>query len=351
VRVALIGLPSAGKTTVYQALTGSRPASASEPGISAVPVPDERVDRLAAIYNPRKVIRASVEFVDLAGSAGMRRESGELGQAFLNAVRPAHALLHVVDAFSVLELADEAMAEAIGQVDAELALADLGQCEKRIARLRKEGAKAPAAQRELALLEQVAGLLGQGVALRNQPELATSEDLRSFAFLTAKPMITVINTTEQRLEVPTDGLPADLLAARSGPAGRLVILCASLEAEIAELDEDEARGFLADYGIVERARDRVIRVCYDLLGLMSFFTVGEDEVRAWTVRKGAPAVEGAAAVHSDIARGFIRAEVVDYQTVIDTGSFEEAKRAGKMRLEGKSYAIQDGDVISYRFSV
>jgi GTP-binding protein YchF len=350
-RVAVIGLPTSGKSSIFQALTGQPAEQGQEPSVFSVAVPDERVDRLSAMYKPKKTIRAAIEFVDLGAAAGMRKDAGELGQAFINAVRQANALLHVIDAFSVPELAAEAAIDAIESVDAELALADLSQAEKRIERIRKEGAKTGPAQRELQLLEEAVEMLGQGLALRTRPELAGVDEFRSFAFLTAKPIITVLNTSEDDPGWVLPELPENLRAARVGELGVVLSLSAGLEAELAELDPAEARAFLADFGIEEPARERVIQTCNDLLGLMNFFTVGEDEVRAWTVRRASTAVEGAAAVHSDIARGFIRAEVVDYQTVIDAGGFDEAKKAGKMRLEGKGYQIVDGDVISYRFNV
>ncbi len=351
-RVAIIGLPSAGKTTIYQALTGQQPNPGGDPSVAAVAVPDERVDRLSGLYEPKKTTHATVEFIDLPGGAGLRTGGSELGQGFLNAIRPANALLHVVDAFSLPEAADETVAEAIEAVDAELAIADLDQVERRLERLAKEGGgKSGPAQREHELLEQAAERLGRGLALRHDAELAGAEELRSFSFLTAKPLVTVVNTDEDHPDWRPDGLKAEVRDARQGPRACFVSLAGSLESEIAELEPAEARAFLADYGIDAPARERVIQTCYELLGLQSFFTVGPDEVRAWTVRRGASAQEGAAAIHSDIARGFIRAEVVDYDTVVALGSFEEAKKKGKMRLEGKAYTLAEGDVVSYRFNV
>ncbi|HUU02850.1 MAG TPA: DUF933 domain-containing protein [Myxococcota bacterium] len=343
-RVAIIGLPGSGKSTVFRAL-GGRPASGGvEEALACVPVPDARVDRLAAIYHPRKTTRATVEFVDLAHAAGLRAGAGELGQSFLNSVRQASALVHVIDAFSLPGDAGE-VSGAVEALDAELALSDLDQCEKRLERIKKEGQRAGAVLHESRLLTQAAGFLGRGTPLRTVPELATSEELRSFAFLTAKPMITLLNTAEDAVQ---SGLSLD---SRSGPQDRVLALAAALEAEIAELSQEEARAFLADYGIDEPAGQLVIRSCYELLGLMSFFTVGEDEVKAWTIPEGASARQGAAAIHSDIARGFIRAEVIDCDTVLALGSFEEAKQHGKLRLEGRDYVLQDGDVVSFRFNV
>lgn len=350
-RVAIIGLPGSGKTTVFRALTGRRPDPGQEPTPAAVAVPDPRLDRLSAIYQPRKTTPAAVEFVDLPAGGGLRAAAGELGPGFLHAVRPASALLHVIDAFSSPDEAAAGAAEAVETVDAELALADLDQCERRIARLQKEGARHGAAQRELELLQRAGERLGRGEPLRSDGELAAAEELRSFALLTAKPVITVLNVAEHGSGFDPGQLPEAVAASRTGPRGRIETLAAEIEAEIAELEPVEARAFLADYGIAEPARERIIRACYGLLGLMCFFTVGPDEVRAWTVARNATARQGAAAIHSDIARGFIRAEVVDYDTVIAVGSFEAAKKKGRLRLEGRDYRLQDGDVVSYRFNV
>ncbi len=352
VRVAIIGMPSSGKSTVFQALSGKKPEQGSDPSIAGVQVPDDRVDVLSQMYKPKKTIKAVVEFVDLPGGAGMTKKSGELGASFLHSVRPAQALLHVIDGFSLPEAADEFVSEAIAEVDAELALADLSQCEKRLERLRKEGShKSGPAQREFELLEKAQKLLGEGTALRGYDDIVNADELKSFSFLTAKPIVTLVNIAEGQEAFSVDRLADDLSAARQNDSAKVLSLCAGLEAEIAELSPEEAREFLADYGISEPARELVIRTCYDLLGLMSFFTVGPDEVRAWTVAKGSTAVEGAGAVHSDIARGFIRAEVIDYETVVEMGGFDEAKKKGKLRLEGKDYQLVDGDVVNYRFNV
>lgn len=351
-RIAVIGLPSSGKTTVFRALTGSEEAAVvNGAAVRSVPVPDDRVTRLAEIYEPRKTTYAAVEYVDLGTEAALRRDGGELGARFLTAVRPAAVLVHVVDAFSLPEDADAAAAEAIEAVDTEFALADIAVCDKRLTRLRKEGAKNGPAAAEAQLLEQALAHMGDGQPLRTNPELAQHETLRAFALLSAKPVITVVNVAEEGLDWQPNSLPDAIRAAREGDWGRIVPLCGKVEAELAELAVEEAADFLADYGISAPARERVIRLSYDLLGLMSFFTVGEDEVRAWTVRRGAPAQEAAGAIHSDIARGFIRAEVVDYDTALAQGGFEGAKRAGSMRLEGKEYVMKDGDIASFRFNV
>ena len=352
-RLCIIGLPSSGKTTVFRALTGAEPGPGDGQGAVAriIPVPDERVDNLSAIYHPRKTTYATVEYVDLGGASGMTRESRELGPRFLNAVRQAAALVHVVDAF-VFAYDPAPVVEAIEVVDTELVLSDLSQAEKRLERLAKEGnTKSGPRAIELQMLEQARAVLATGKPLRRDPSLAQAEALRGFTFLSAKPILTVVNTAEEHPAFDASVLPPAVREQRSGEAGVFVPLCAKLEAEIASLPAAEARTFLSSYGILTPARERVIRHSYTLLGLMSFFTVGEDEVRAWTLRQGASALEAAAAIHSDLARGFIAAEVCSCDTVMTLGGFEQASRHGKQRLEGKTYPVKDGDVISIRFNV
>ena len=349
-RLPIIGLPRCGKTTVFCSLTGIEPAEINGRGAvpRSVPVPDQRVDRLSAIYHPRKTTYASVEYVDLGPEAGLTRESQELGPKFLDAVRRTVALIHVVDAF-VCPGDAGVMAEAIEVVDAELALADLDVTERRIERLHKEvkDISGPVAE-ELRCLEEIRGMLGAGRPIRLVPELANAPNLGTFSFLTAKPILTVLNTPEEQPDFDPLELPESTRAVRSGTGGAFIPICAQIESEIAALPPDEARAFLDDYGITAPARERVIRASYELLGLMSFFTVGEDEVRAWTVRQGASALDAAERIHKDLARGFIAAEVLDYDSVVSLGSFEEARKKGLVRLEGKGYAVQDGDLLSIR---
>jgi ribosome-binding ATPase len=354
-RICIIGLPGCGKSTVFKALTGLDASSGGGDGQGSVArviqVPDERVDKLSAIYRPRKTIHATIEYVDVGGASGMTKESKELGQKFLNAVRQSSALVHVVDGFLFPgELSH--VQEAIDIVDTELVFSDLGQCEKRIERMQKEGnVKSGPRAEEVRLLEAAKKMLSEGRPLRTNQEIAQSEMLRGFTFLSSKTIITVINVAEDHPGFSPEKLPKNLVEARQGAHGMFVPLCAKLEAEIASLSPDEAKAFLADYGIASPARELLIRHSYGLLGLISFFTVGEDEVRAWTIKKGEMALDAAGTIHSDLARGFIAAEVVDCQTAFAMGSFEEAKKRGKMRLEGKTYPVLDGDIISIRFNV
>ena len=349
-RLPIIGLPGCGKTTVFCSLTGVSSAEVGGRGAvsRSVPVPDQRVDVLSARYHPQKTTYASVEYVDIGPEAGLTRESQELGPKFLDAVRKTVALIHVVDAF-VCPGDAAVIAEAIEVADTELALADLDIAERRIERLHKEvkDISGPVAE-ELRCLEEIRDMLGAGRPIRLAPELANAPHLRTFSFLTAKPILTVLNTPEERPDFDPLELPESTRAARSGAGGVFIPICAQIEAEIADFPLDEARAFLDDYGITAPARQRLIRASYELLGLMSFFTVGEDEVRAWTVRQGASALDAAESIHRDLARGFIAAEVVDYNTVIRLGSFEEARKQGKVRIEGKGYVVQEGDLLAIR---
>ena len=350
-RICIIGLPSSGKSTVFRALTGTSPTLPQAATGVAVRVPDLRVDTLSKLYNPKKTTYASVEYVDLGGAAGLRKDAGELGQKFLSAARQADAFVQVIDAFSLPEVALDSVIESISLVDTELATADLDQCQRRLARLKKEGGKSGQVVQETRLLEEASAWLATGQPLRLRPEIGNEETLRSFQFLSGKPIISLVNTSEDSPGWTPDGLSADLRKLREGAWGSMVSLCAKLEVEISELSPEEAKGFLADFGIAQPARERVIRESYALLGLISFFTVGEDEVRAWTLRKDTIAQEAARVIHSDIARGFIRAEVCGYATTIECGNFEAAKKQNRVRLEGKEYLVQDGDVISVRFNV
>lgn len=351
-RTCIIGLPSSGKTTIFKALVGETDLRNEAELQRAVAVPDERVSALSKLYHPKKTTFAAIEFVDLAGGSGMNRESQELGAKFLNAVRPASVLVHVIDAFSSkAEEVDKNVAEAVDTIDTELVFSDMQVCERKLERMKKEGALVGASAEEMRLVTEAVAKLSVGSPLRIFPELANERVLRVYTFLSAKPIITIVNTAEDRPSWTPEELPEKIRGYRQGACGSWIALCGKLEAEIAGLPPEEAKSFLAGYGISKAARERVIQATYELLGLMSFFTVGDDEVRAWTLRAGQPAEEAAGVIHSDIQRGFIRAEVVDYADAIAHGGFEEAKKVGKMHLEGKQYVMKDGDIVNFRFNV
>jgi ribosome-binding ATPase len=367
-RAALIGFGSTGKTTLFQLMTSARETARAlhgkgETSVGISKVPDARLDRLTAMYNPRKRVPATVEFTDLAalGAAG-----GAKALVDVAAYKNADALVHVVRAFQ-----DPAVPHPSGSVDPardaqamedELILADLGVAERRLERLEKDLKKtrSPELERERDVLAICSAALEQGKPLRALDLKGTSEDLkrlRGFQFLTAKPLLIVINLDESQLA----GGDAAVRVDRAAEAARLtpflsraataaVAVCAKIELEIAQLDAADAGAFLADLGLTESGLDRVIRASYDLLGYISFFTVGEDECRAWSIPRHTPAQLAAGEIHSDIQRGFIRAEVVGYDQLIARGSMAACRDYGEVRLEGKDYIVQDGDIINFRFA-
>lgn len=345
--LGLIGLSRSGKTTLFGALTGLVAAAGARPSQTAVvKVPDPRLDRLSSMFNPRKTTPAEIVFVDPGGERLESAERTAFPEALANALRNVDALVFVVRDFEnpsvPRPLGSTGPAADLETLDQELVLRDLSLIDRRLERLRKEK-KTPENAIELALLEQALAHLDTARPLR---ELGWSEDsinrLRGFQFLSLKPALVVLNVGEDALE----GGAETTLAGR--PALRL---CARLEREIAELPATEQREYLAQMGLQEPARDRFVRAAYQLLDLVSFFTVGEDEVRAWPVRAASTALVAAGKIHSDIARGFIRAETIHYDDFVRLGSLQAAKAQGMLRLEGKEYAVRDGDILHFRFSV
>jgi ribosome-binding ATPase len=357
---AVIGLPGTGKTTLFQLMTSIRdaPRGKGDVNVGISKVPDARLDRLTAMYNPRKRVPATVEFTDVIAPA----RSGAQALIDVAGYKNADALVHVVRAFR-----DEAVAHPSGSVNPardaqamedELLLADLAIAERRLERLDKDLKKARTAdlEQERTLVERCKAALEAGEPLR---ALTLSSDdlkrLRGFQFLSAKPLLVVINVDEA--EVAMVGGDVKAVAERTGltaflarAATKAVALCAKIELEIADLGAADAAAFLADLGLEESGLDRVIRTTYELLGYMSFFTVGEDECRAWSIARGTPAQLAAGEIHSDIQRGFIRAEVVAYDALIARGSMAACREHGEVRLEGKEYIVKDGDIINFRFA-
>jgi GTP-binding protein YchF len=359
-RAALIGVPQSGKTTLFQLMTSAKeaPRGKGDVTIGISRVPDTRLDTLTAMYSPRKRVPATVEFTDLAASA---RQGA---QALVDVVgyKNADALVHVVRAFR-----DDAIPHPSGSIDAgrdaqamedELILADLGIAERRLERIDKDLKKGKSAEltAERDLVQRCRDALENGTPLRALD--ITGDDrkrLRGFQFLSAKPLLLVINLDET--DVPGMGDSVERAAAQTGltaflarAATRAVALCTTIELEISRLEPADAAAFLADLGLKESGLDRVIRATYDLLGYMSFFTVGEDECRAWSIARATPAQEAAGEIHTDIQRGFIRAEVVSYDALIRRGSMAACREHGEVRLEGKEYIVQDGDIINFRFA-
>ena len=353
-----MGLPGSGKSTVFNALTGAQAETGgysggrAAPNIGVVKVPDERLDRLSELFHPKKTTPADVTYVDVAIPAGAARE-GTIQPDVLAQIRNADALLHVI---AGLPEAARNPWQDLEDLDLEFTVADLDVVEKRLEKLRTSGRHGSASEREQNAMEEE--LLG-----RIEPHLSVGRPLRAFGltddeerrlrgfrFLTQKPVLVVLNIGEELLPTAAD-LEADGKGRYTFPQSDVAVMSGKIEAEIAQLPEEDADAFMADLGIAEASRDRVIRLTYGLLGLFSFFTAGEDECRAWTLRVGDTAVDAAAAIHTDLARGFIRAEVVTFDDLIACGSIAEARKRGLLRTEGKAYQVRDGDVIEVLFNV
>ncbi len=356
-KIGLIGRPRSGKTTLFNLLTGAGVATSrydtgrGELHTGIARVPDPRVDRLAALFQPRKTTYATFEVVDLAGLA-----KGERAGLETREFRNADALLHVVRGFTDVALGAPDPRRDIEDLETELILADLEVAERRLERLeaslRKRRTDAEA--RELEIVRRLRAALEGGTPLR-AVELAPDQAkiVRGFTFLSQKPILHCVNLDEKAVAEGPRVVERFGLGAWAGrPRTRVGWVSAVIEAEVARLEGDEQQAFLQDLGLAEPALRRVLRDCYALLGLVSFFTVGEDEVRAWSIPAGTRAQDAAAAVHSDIARGFIRAEVVDYEALVAAGgSLPEARARGRLRLEGKDYVVQDGEVCHFRFNI
>ena len=361
-QIGIVGLPNSTKTTVFNALTKSQVETTAystgqiETNVAIVEVPDPRIDRLSEMFQPRKTTYARIQYTDIAGlRAGIGQEGGLEG-SLLNAIAQNDALLHVVRAFE-----DDQVPHPAGEVDPirdlatldfEFLFSDLAIVERRMERLArdisrgKRDAEQQANQEEFDLMMQLKENLEQEIPVRDVPLTPEEEKrIRGYQFLTAKPVLVVLNVGDEGSNDPSD---YTRYAHRQSPT---ICLRGSLEMEIAQLDKAEAEDFMIEYGIEEPGLNRLIRLSYEMLGLHSFFTVGEDEVRAWTIPQGADAVEAAGSIHSDLARGFIRAEVVSYADMIAAGSLPQARKMGKLRLEGKDYIVQDGDIMNILFNV
>jgi hypothetical protein len=351
-KLGIIGLPQSGKTTIFNALTrGDTPTTASagriEVHTAVVDVPDLRVDRLSSMFKPRKTVYAKVTYADIAGLEGGAAKSGISGQ-LLNQLAQMDGFLHVVRCFE-----SELVPHPAGSVDpvrdvdtllSELLLNDLIAVERKLDRLaderRKGGLDKTMVEKQIALFERLQAVLSENHPLR-KTEFSNDElkELSSYGLLTRKPILTVFNLGEGQ------STPVIELDHQS------VALQGKLEMEIAQLPPDDAALFMEEYGIEELSLSKMIGLSYELLKLQSFFTVGEDEVRAWTTRRGAPALEAAGEIHTDLQKGFIRAEVVSYNDLVELGGLNEAKAKGKLRLEGKEYSVKDGDIVHIRFNL
>jgi len=364
-KMGIVGLPNAGKSTLFSAImqiaaeASNYPFCTIDPNIGRAIVPDERVEVLTKMYNSKSTVHATVEMVDIAGLIKGASKGEGMGNQFLSNIREVDALVHVVRCFAdqnvihVYENVDPV--RDIETVDLELIFSDLEMVERRLIKVEKTARVDKAFRREADILAKIKETLEQGKPARSLV-WDEAEDIRlveSFTLITQKPVLYAANVSEDELTGdPKPGSPLEALVNYAKAEGSTYyVSCAKLEAEIATLAPEEKQMFLEDLGLQESGLDRLINAGYEMLGLVSFLTAGEKEVRAWTVRKNTKAPQAAGKIHSDLERGFIRAEVVAYTALVESGSYNAAKEKGLVRIEGKEYVVQDGDVVLIRFNV
>jgi GTP-binding protein YchF len=359
--IGIIGLAKSGKTTVFNALTkGKADTKSLAPHIGIAKVPEPRLKALADMLHPKRVVPAEVSYIDIGASVKGTEADRAIGGQVLSQLSDADALINVVRAFT-----DESVPHTEGSIDAErdiatvnleLAFHDLGIISRRLERIETSLKGAKAAERqslqpEQELLAKLKADLEKEVPIRELKLTAEqAKTIANYQFLTAKPLLVVVNIGEEQIP-QAKSLEAELKSRHSRAKSGIIALCGELEMEMTQLDDEAAKGFRAEFGITESGLDRIIKLSYELLGLVSFFTTASDEVKAWSVPKGTAAIKAAGKIHSDMERGFIRAEVISYQDLMKCGSLAEAHKKGLLRLEGKSYPVQDGDVITFLFNV
>jgi ribosome-binding ATPase len=356
-KLGIIGLPGSGKSTVFRALTGGLESGEhrghQDPTLGVVRVEDERLNWLVDYQKPKKITPVHVEYLDIAGITGEGKPGTSIGDRVLAHIRPLDALIHCVRFFDSPVLGTSRPLKDYQAVEDEMIISDLAMVEKRLERLEKDIRKGRKdLVEEFELLQEARKVLDAGAPLRTRLEIAESDKLKGFAFLSAKAQLIVLNAGENRNREEIRETLDELSAQVEGQANvALDWLYADTEAEIARLPEEDAKEFLSDLQLDEGAKNRIIRKSFDFLHLIVFFTVGEPEVRAWPLKKGLTALKAAGTVHSDMERGFIRAEVVSYSDFREAGTMTAAQKAGKVRLEGRDYQVKDADIVLFRFNV